>query len=76
MKARGLTLTEMLVVLAVIAIVGPSFRLPRERMLALGRTIQATSDAIDREIGSVALSTIFSRAAPARIAEQTELRGA
>lgn len=61
---------------AVIAIVGPSFRLPRERMLVLGQSIGAATEAIVREIGPVALSTIVSRTAPVRIAEQTEQRGA
>ena len=61
---------------AVIAIAGPSFRLPRERMLVLGRSIQATIDAITREIGPIALSTIVSRTAPAPLAGQIEVRGA
>jgi IclR family transcriptional regulator, KDG regulon repressor len=46
---------------AVIAIVGPSFRLPRERMLMLGLSIQATTEAIAHEVGLTALSTIVSK---------------
>jgi DNA-binding IclR family transcriptional regulator len=39
-----------------IAIVAPSFRLPRERMLALGRQLLAATDAISHEVGLAALS--------------------
>ncbi len=54
--------------LAVVAVVGPSFRLPRERMLALGRSIQAAIEAITREIGPVALSRVFAGTAPTSVA--------
>jgi DNA-binding IclR family transcriptional regulator len=57
---------------AVIAGVGPSFRLPRERMLALGLSIQSAAAAIAREIGPVALSTIFSPRASARMTDRAE----
>ncbi len=46
---------------AVIAIAGPSFRLPRERMLMLGQSIQAKTDAIAREVGPAGLSAIVSK---------------
>jgi len=47
--------------LMVIAIVGPSFRLSRERMMLLGQSIQATTEAITREVGLAALSIIVSK---------------
>jgi DNA-binding IclR family transcriptional regulator len=47
--------------LMVIAIVGPSFRMPRERMMVLGQSIQATIETITREVGLVALSVIASK---------------
>jgi DNA-binding IclR family transcriptional regulator len=47
--------------LMVIAIVGPSFRMPRERMMVLGQRIQTTIQAITREVGLVALSVIVSK---------------
>ena len=46
--------------IAVIAIAGPSFRLPRERMLMLGQSIRATTEAIAREIGLATLSAFVS----------------
>jgi IclR family transcriptional regulator, KDG regulon repressor len=46
--------------IAVIAIAGPSFRLPRERMLMLGQSIQATTEAIAREMGLATLSAFVS----------------
>ena len=61
--------------IAVIAVVGPSFRLPRERMLMLGHSIQLTTDAIAHEVGLVALSAIISQTATPGIAGQTEQRG-
>ncbi len=39
-----------------IAIVGPSFRLPRERMLALVRQLLAATEAISHEVGLAALT--------------------
>jgi len=47
--------------LMVIAIVGPSFRMPRERMMALGQCIQTTIETIKREVGLAALSIIVSK---------------
>jgi IclR family transcriptional regulator, KDG regulon repressor len=55
--------------IGVIAVVGPSFRLPRERMLALGRQILASTDAIAHEVGLAALSRLTpgpAAAAPAK----------
>ena len=46
---------------AAIAIVGPSFRLPEERMLELGRAIQAEIEAITREVGLSTLSVLIPR---------------
>jgi DNA-binding IclR family transcriptional regulator len=46
---------------AVIAIAGPAFRFPRERMLMLGPSIQARTDAIAREVGPAGLSAIVSK---------------
>jgi DNA-binding IclR family transcriptional regulator len=48
---------------AVIAIVGPSYRLPRERMLGLGQSIRATTDAIAHDVGLTALTAILSKTA-------------
>jgi DNA-binding IclR family transcriptional regulator len=47
--------------IAVIAIVGPSFRLPHERMLSLGQSIHETAASIAREIGVAALPVILSK---------------
>jgi DNA-binding IclR family transcriptional regulator len=47
--------------LAAIAIVGPSYRLTRERMLILGQSIRATTETIAREVGHTTLSTIVAR---------------
>jgi DNA-binding IclR family transcriptional regulator len=47
--------------LMVIAIVGPSFRMPHERMMVLGQSIQAAIETITREVGLVALSVIASK---------------
>ncbi len=44
---------------AVVAVVGPSFRLTRERMLALGPALRATTQAIAREAGLEALSRLL-----------------
>jgi DNA-binding IclR family transcriptional regulator len=43
-----------------IAIVGPSFRLSKERMLALGQSIRATVDAFIHDVGPSVLSTLVS----------------
>lgn len=45
--------------IAVIAIVGPSFRLSHERMLSLGQSILETTSSIAQEIGVAALPTIL-----------------
>jgi DNA-binding IclR family transcriptional regulator len=45
---------------AVIAIAGPSYRLPQERMLMLGHSIRATTDVIAREMGLATLSAFVS----------------
>jgi DNA-binding IclR family transcriptional regulator len=50
--------------LLAIAIVGPSFRLSPERMQLLGQSIRTTVDAITREIGPAALSSLISRTIP------------
>ena len=46
--------------LMVIAIVGPSFRMPHERMMVLGQSVRATIEVIKREVGP-ALSAIVSK---------------
>jgi IclR family acetate operon transcriptional repressor len=66
---------------AVIAIAGPSFRLPRERMLELGQSVLATTEAIAHDVGPAALSAIVSKTViPGHtgtygVAGQTEQRG-
>lgn len=47
---------------AVIAIVGPSYRLPEQRLVELGRLAQATASTLRYEIGPAMLSTLVSRA--------------
>lgn len=47
--------------LAAIAIVGPSYRMPRERMPALGRLAQEMTETIRREVGTVPLATFLPR---------------
>jgi DNA-binding IclR family transcriptional regulator len=49
---------------AVIAIVGPSYRLPHQRMVEVGQLAQATAAAIRHEIGPAALSALLRRAIP------------
>jgi DNA-binding IclR family transcriptional regulator len=44
-----------------IAIVGPAFRLPRERMLSLGREVLAATEAISHEVGLAALTRVTPR---------------
>lgn len=46
---------------AAIAIVGPSYRMPRERMLLLGQSILKTVEVMARDVGLTALSTIVTR---------------
>jgi DNA-binding IclR family transcriptional regulator len=48
---------------AVIAVVGPSFRLTRERMLMIGLSIRTTTEAIAREVGQTALSLLVAKTA-------------
>jgi DNA-binding IclR family transcriptional regulator len=60
---------------AVIAVAGPSFRLPRERMLRLGELILATTDAMAREVSLSALSVIVSKTTIPGAAGRIEQRG-
>jgi len=46
---------------AVIAVAGPAFRLTRERMLELGRSIQAVTAALADEVGPAGLNAIVAR---------------
>jgi DNA-binding IclR family transcriptional regulator len=46
---------------AVIAIAGPAYRLSRERMLELGLSILAATEAIAREVGSMGLTAIAAK---------------
>jgi len=46
---------------AVIAVVGPSYRLTRERMSLLGPVVRATAEAIAREMGPAMLSTLITQ---------------
>jgi DNA-binding IclR family transcriptional regulator len=46
---------------AAIAIVGPSYRMPCERMLLLGQSILKTVEVMARDVGLTALSTIVTR---------------
>ncbi len=46
---------------AVIAVVGPSYRLTRERMSLLGPLVRATAEAIAREMGPAMLSTLITQ---------------
>jgi DNA-binding IclR family transcriptional regulator len=57
---------------ATVAIAGPPFRLPHERMLMLGQSIQATTDAIAREVGPASLSAIVSKSATPGLAGQNK----
>jgi DNA-binding IclR family transcriptional regulator len=52
-----------------IAIVGPSFRMPSERMLALGRQLLEATQAISHEVGLAALSRPAPKPASADIPE-------
>jgi DNA-binding IclR family transcriptional regulator len=61
--------------IAAIAVAGPSFRLTRERMLMMGQSLRATTDAISREVGLAALSTIVAKKATSGSAGKTEQRG-
>ena len=46
---------------AAIAIVGPSYRMPRERMLLLGQSILKAVEVMARDVGLTALSSIVTR---------------
>jgi DNA-binding IclR family transcriptional regulator len=58
--------------LAVIAIAGPSYRLTQERMLALGRSIRVSNDAITREMGLATLSAFISNTATGTVKNSTQ----
>jgi IclR family transcriptional regulator, KDG regulon repressor len=47
--------------IAAVAIVGPSFRMPRERLMMLGKLVQETTIKITREVGLAALPAILPR---------------
>lgn len=53
--------------LAVIAIVGPSFRMPYPRMLEIGQAIQNTARALAGEMGLASLSVILPKITTSRI---------
>ena len=61
--------------IAVIAIVGPSFRMPYERMLMLGQAIQETTAAITREVGLAALPAILPKTANPYVSGYPEQKG-
>ena len=58
--------------IAVVALVGPSFRMPRDRLLKLGKLIQETTDAIARDVGLSALPAMLPGKASFRLAEHTQ----
>jgi IclR family KDG regulon transcriptional repressor len=61
--------------IAAIAITGPSFRLPRERMLMLGESIRSTTEAIVREMSLATLSVFVSKTVAAGNIVQIQQRG-
>ncbi len=61
--------------IAVIAIVGPAFRLPYERMLILGESILKTVDAISCEVGLGVLQTIIPETVTPCIDERPKEKG-
>ena len=61
--------------IAAIAIAGPSYRLPRERLLMLGQSVRTTTDVIAREMGLATLSAFVSTTVAAGNAGQSEQRG-
>lgn len=61
--------------IAAIAIAGPSYRLPRERLLVLGQLVRTTTDVIAREMGLATLSAFVSTTVAAGNAGQSEQRG-
>ena len=58
--------------IAVIAIVGPAYRMSHDRMLMLGQTIRETADAIAREVGLVALPIILPKSTTPCMDENTQ----
>ena len=56
------------------AIAGPSFRLPRERMLALGPVIRAATETMALEAGMTALTALASKAAISGLAGRIQER--
>jgi IclR family transcriptional regulator, KDG regulon repressor len=60
---------------AVIAVVGPSYRLSRELMAQLGPVVRATAEAIACEMGPAMLSTLITQRILPGNAGQPELRG-
>lgn len=58
--------------MAVIAVVGPSYRMSHERMLTLGQMIRETAEAIIREVGLAALSVILPQTSSPYAVEQIE----
>jgi len=61
--------------IAAIAIAGPSYRLPRERLLMLGQSVRTTTDVIAREMGLATPSAFVSNTVAAGSAGQSEPRG-
>jgi IclR family KDG regulon transcriptional repressor len=55
-----------------LAIAGPSFRLPRERMRALGPALRATTETMALEAGMTALSALSSKAASSGLAGKNQ----
>jgi IclR family transcriptional regulator, acetate operon repressor len=61
--------------IAAIAVAGPSYRLTRERMLELGQTIQATTEAIAHEVGLATVSATVAKSAISGVAGITKQGG-
>jgi IclR family acetate operon transcriptional repressor len=60
---------------AAIAVVGPSFRLARERMVQLGPIVRATAEGIASELGPATLSTLIAQTVLPGSAGQLAQRG-
>jgi DNA-binding IclR family transcriptional regulator len=58
--------------IAVIAIVGPSYRMSHDRMMELGQIIRGTADAIAREVGEAVLPIILPKSTTPCIDENTQ----
>ena len=58
-----------------IAIVGPSFRMPHERMLALGHTLLDATQAISHEVGLAALTRLTPAGSAAASGPPSERKG-